>query len=230
MMPRMMTARVERPSGRRFQIRIPVLPVLLVLSPLLILAAAVACLVFRVSMVRTFGAGARIPFALPGTQLDFRVEGWAVLVSITGGKQEVWMNEQRKDILDMLAEGKVTPDEAEQLISALERDLAPAVVSSELRPKGKAKYLRLVVDVTDEDEPVRVNARVPMQLLRAGVRLAALIPPQALAKANAELDRSGVPLDLTQLKPDQLEALVEYLDEVTLEVDSSDAKVRVFCE
>jgi hypothetical protein len=140
------------------------------------------------------------------------------------------MNEQRKDILDMLAEGKVSAEEAEQLIAALERDQAPVPASSAVRPKGRAKYLRLEVDTMENGEPGRVNARVPLQLLRAGVRLAALIPPKALARANAELDRSGVPIDLTQLKPEQLEDLVEHLEEMTLEVDQPDAKVRVFCE
>lgn len=140
------------------------------------------------------------------------------------------MNEQRKDILDMLAEGKITAEEAEQLIAALERDQPPAASSLDVRPKGKAKYLRVVVDALENGEPGRVNVRVPLQLLRAGVRLAALIPPQALGQANAELNKSGVPFDLTQLKPEQLEALVEHLDEMTVEVDQPDAKVRVFCE
>jgi hypothetical protein len=71
---------------------------------------------------------------------------------------------------------------------------------------------------------------VPLQLLRAGVQLVALVPPRALDRANAELDKSGVPIDLKQLKPEQLEALVEHLDEVTLEVDQPDTKMRVFCE
>ena len=140
------------------------------------------------------------------------------------------MNEQRKDILGMLAEGKITAEEAEQLIAALERDQVPPAAGPGARPKGKAKYLRLEVDTNENGEPGRVNARVPLQLLRAGVRLAALIPPQALEKANAELSRSGVPFDLAQLKPEQLEALVEQLDEVTLEVDQPDAKIRVYCE
>lgn len=140
------------------------------------------------------------------------------------------MNEQRKDILDMLAEGKITAEEAEQLIAALERDQPPAASSLDAQPKGKAKYLRVVVDALENGEPGRVNVRVPLQLLRAGVRLAALIPPQALGQANAELNKSGVPFDLTQLKPEQLEALVEHLDEMTVEVDQPDAKVRVFCE
>lgn len=140
------------------------------------------------------------------------------------------MNEQRKDILDMLAEGKINADEAERLIAALERDQPSTASSLDARPKGKAKYLRVVVEASEDGEPARINVRVPLQLLRAGVRLAALIPPQALGKANEELNKSGVPFDLAQLKPEQLEALVDHLDEMTVEVDQADAKVRVFCE
>jgi polyhydroxyalkanoate synthesis regulator phasin len=141
------------------------------------------------------------------------------------------MNEQRKDILDMLAEGKITAEEAEQLIAALERD-QPQTSSSleDARPRGKAKYLRVLVDSLEDGEPGRVNVRVPLQLLRAGVKLAALIPPQALERLNAELGKSGVPFDLSQLKPEQLEELVDHLDEMTLEVDQTDARVRIFCE
>lgn len=140
------------------------------------------------------------------------------------------MNEQRKDVLDMLAEGKVSAEEADQLIAALERDQLPATVSTDVRPKGKAKYLRLLVDTIEGDEPTRVNIRVPLQLLRAGVQLAALIPPVAITRVNEELTRSGVPFDLSQLKPEQLEALVDQLDELILDVDQPDTKVRIFCE
>lgn len=136
------------------------------------------------------------------------------------------MNEQRKEVLDILAEGKISASEAELLLAALEREQPVA----DARPNGRAKYLRVVVDSMDSGEPGKVNLRVPLQLLRAGVQLAALIPAQALERANAELSRSGVPLDLTQLKPAQLEALVEHLDDVTVEVDQPDAKVRIFCE
>jgi SHOCT-like domain len=140
------------------------------------------------------------------------------------------MNEERKAILDMLAEGKITAEEAERLIAALERGQPPAAPGLDSRSKGRAKYLRVVVDAVEESEPTRVNVRVPLQLLRAGVKLAALLPPQALHRANDELSRSGWPIDLTQLKPEQLEALIEHLDEMTVEVDAPDATVRVFCE
>ena len=140
------------------------------------------------------------------------------------------MNEQRKDILDMLAEGKTTAEEAELLIAALERDQPPATSNPDIRPKGKAKYLRVVVETLEDGEPGRVNVRIPLQLLRAGVRLTALIPPQALIRPTPELNKSGMPFDLTQLKPEQLEALMDHLDEMTVEVDQPDTKVRIFCE
>ena len=63
------------------------------------------------------------------------------------------MTEQRKDILDMLASGKITAEEAEQLIAALERDQAPTVAGHDARPKAKLKYLRVMVDATDNGEP-----------------------------------------------------------------------------
>ncbi|MDA1361390.1 hypothetical protein O1R50_17315 [Glycomyces luteolus] len=138
------------------------------------------------------------------------------------------MNEQRKAILDMLAAGTITVDEAERLLAAIEPgEPAPSTPG---RPKGKAKYLRLVVEYVENGEPGRVNIRTPIALLRAGVRLSALVPAQALEKANAEMAKSGVPFDLTQLKPDELEEFVNHLDEVIVDIDSSDAQVRIFSE
>ncbi|MFD1538681.1 SHOCT-like domain-containing protein [Nonomuraea guangzhouensis] len=141
------------------------------------------------------------------------------------------MSEQRKDVLDLLAGGKITVEEAERLIAALERAEPPAAASPTARPKGKAKYLRVMMEFDEGDgESGRLNIRAPLQLLRAGVQLAALIPPQALDRANAELSKSGVPFDLTQLKPEQLEALVDHLDETIVELEMTDGYLRVFCE
>jgi SHOCT-like domain len=143
------------------------------------------------------------------------------------------MNEQRRQILQMLAEGKITADEAERLIDAIEREQPESPPTAAARPKPRPKYLRLVVNWEDDsagDGPGRVNVRVPLQLLRAGVRLTSLIPPQALTRLNAELNRSGVPIDLTQLKPQHIEELIEQLDELTVDVDDAESKVQVFCE
>lgn len=143
------------------------------------------------------------------------------------------MNEQRGQILQMLAEGKITADEAGRLIDALEREQPISPPAAEFHPKPRPKYLRVLVSWTDDyggDGPGRINIRVPLQLLRAGVRIASLIPPQALAKINAELDKSGVPIDLTELKPQHIEELIEHLGGLTVDVDDPDSKVQVFCE
>ena len=141
------------------------------------------------------------------------------------------MNEQRRQILQMLAEGKITADEAGRLIDALEHEQPESPPGAVPRPKPRPEYLRVVVsDDSDGDGPTRINIRVPLKLLRAGVRLASLVPPQALTKVNAELNKSGVPIDLTELKPQHIEELIEQLDDLTVDVGDPDTKVQVFCE
>jgi hypothetical protein len=85
MMPQLLTVRVRRPEGRLIRIWVPVLPVVLVLSPLLILAtlaATVACPMYRVRVTQVFGTGWRLFCALPGTRVDVHEGRMAVLVSI----------------------------------------------------------------------------------------------------------------------------------------------------
>ncbi|MFJ6699048.1 SHOCT-like domain-containing protein [Streptomyces sp. NPDC091272] len=143
------------------------------------------------------------------------------------------MNEQRRQVLQMLADGKVTADEAERLLAVLEREQPAPPTTAAPRSKSRPKYLRVVVDSSDDpgsDGASRVNIRVPLQLLRAGVRLTSLLPPQAMTKVNTELARSGVPIDLTELKPQHLEELIEHLDDVIVDVEDPTSKVQIFCE
>ena len=78
--------------------------------------------------------------------------------------------------------------------------------------------------------PTKVNIRVPMQLLRAGVRLSSIIPPHARDQVNAAMAQNGVPFDISALKPENLDDLIEQLNELTVDVDKEHTKVRVFCE
>ncbi|MDO8380020.1 hypothetical protein [Phenylobacterium sp.] len=141
------------------------------------------------------------------------------------------MSEDRRSILQMLSEGKVTPDEAERLIAALERGAAPRAPEGAPAAKAAPKYLRVAVD-TDEGHggPTKVNVRVPMNLLRAGVRLSSIIPPQARDKVNEAMRQHGVPFDINALKPENLEQLVEQLNDLTVDVDQDRTKVRIYCE
>ena len=136
------------------------------------------------------------------------------------------MNDNRRQLLDMLAEGKITAEEAERLMAALERSDAPPA-----RAGGNFKYLRVLVDAQDPlDGPTKVNVRVPMQLLRAGVKLTGVIPDRAREQVNEAMRKEGIPFDINKLTPDNLEDMVEQLRDLTVDVDNANAKVRVFCE
>ena len=143
------------------------------------------------------------------------------------------MNDDRRSILQMLADGKITADEAERLLAALDRtDPAPSRAAALSGSNAAPKYLRVTVDTDEPGEggPTKVNIRVPMALLRAGVRLTSLIPPKARDQVNAELAKNGVPFDIGQLRPENLEDLVDQLNELTVDVDQERTKVRIYCE
>ena len=131
------------------------------------------------------------------------------------------MTEERKKILEMLAAGTITADEAERLIVALEEADSRERQSSVPGASGRTpRYLRIVVDDADD----RVNVRIPMKLIRAGIKLGALIPQGVVDQAKEE---SGI--DLSQLDPDNLDEIIANLDDLTVDIDGKE-KVRIFCE
>ena len=171
------------------------------------------------------------------------------------------MNDNRRQILNMLADKKITAEEAERLLNALESNQtgaadavrnggnagngfgnAAGTASGGLHggesSRGRAKYLRVLVDAEEGSDgkkgPTSVNIRVPMQLLRAGVRLASLIPAQAHDHLDEALSKNGVPLTLSQIKPENLEELIDHLDDLTVDVAANEnhgsVKVKVFSE
>jgi hypothetical protein len=158
------------------------------------------------------------------------------------------MNENRRQILEMLAAGKITADEAEKLLAALDPDTtaAPNAFANggsagkdapSASSKTHAKYLRVQVEADESMTGMKgattVNVRVPMQLLRAGVRLAGLIPKQAHNQLDEAFTKHGVPITLSQIKPENLEELIDHLEDLTVDVEGKEGnatKVRVFCE
>ncbi len=134
------------------------------------------------------------------------------------------MNNSRMKILEMLAEGKITADEASALLEKVnvsERSETPSREAVETT-EGMPRYLRVVVDSSDGD---KVNVKVPMSLIRTGIKLSALMPADA---ADAVKDHG---IDLSTLRDLPTEELIEALRELEVNVDSADGDtVRVFTE
>jgi hypothetical protein len=140
------------------------------------------------------------------------------------------MNEDRKQILEMLSSGRITADEAERLMAAL--DGAPA---SSPAPKGMPKYLRVQIEADDRhggDTMTKVNIRVPLALLRAGVKLKSLLPEDARDQVNEAMREKGMDFDINQIKPENLDALLETLKDFSIDIDKKkrDARIKFFCE
>lgn len=158
------------------------------------------------------------------------------------------MNDDRRSILDLLAAGKITADEAVRLLAALDvkpgsapdssASAASGAQGAAVPSKARSKYLRVLVEADETTTGLKggsttVNVRVPIALLRAGVRLAGLIPARAHDQLDKAFSQYGIPLTLSQIKPENLEEIIDHLDDLTVDVDGKDenkTRVRVFCE
>jgi hypothetical protein len=138
------------------------------------------------------------------------------------------MTEERKKILEMLASKKISVEEAERLLNALGEPESGSGGPTGGKPSWK--YLRILVEPGPGSESGdKVNIRVPMKLIRAGLKWAALIPKYAQKDINKALQDKGIDLDFSQIKPEDLQDILTNLDELTVDVDGRD-KVRIFCE
>jgi hypothetical protein len=138
------------------------------------------------------------------------------------------MSEETRKILDMLREGKIGVEEADKLLAAVSPQGAGAA-DAPVQAAGK-KYLRVQVDPEPGAQNAdRVNIRVPMKLIRAGLKLAAFLPDDAQSQVNDALREKGFNVNLSKITPDDLEELVANLDDLTVDVEGKQ-KIRIYSE
>ncbi len=154
------------------------------------------------------------------------------------------MNENQKKILEMLAQGKISVDEASRLLYLVNSGAGNPDKTEKIEPdtKVKAKYLRVTV-TPGEGEPggkgnlfqdgnvERVNIRIPMSLIRAGMKLTSLVPPETMDKVDRALKEKGVNFDIRNIKSGDVEELIEALGDMQIDVEGGRGeKVKVFVE
>ncbi|MBI3374855.1 MAG: hypothetical protein HY017_24295 [Betaproteobacteria bacterium] len=149
------------------------------------------------------------------------------------------MTENHRKILEMLSQGKISVADAERLLEKLKAPVETRADAAEeeaeaggasstgringAKPGAKLpKFLRVVVDGVAGEH---VNVRVPVSLVRTGVRLGALLPKQARRAVEAQgVDLSG----LSELDADELVRALAELEVNVEEVDGG--RLRIFCE
>lgn len=146
------------------------------------------------------------------------------------------MNEERMKILGMLSEGKITAEEADKLIEAIEGAAGKPGRSFDDRippgADGIPKYLYVQVNSLNEDgsgEPETVNVKVPMALIKAGVNIASLMPEDVQGEINSAMDKKGIKFNLSDIKKENLDEFLLALRELEVNVDGENERVRIYC-
>jgi hypothetical protein len=168
------------------------------------------------------------------------------------------MSDETRRVLDLLAQGKITVDEADRLLAAI--GPAPAGSAATTAAKGTAtaeapspKFLRITITKPqgwpgDDGKHARrawmwsgymgdrsreVTIRVPVALVRNGMRLGAMIPGLRGAGLQAHLRERGVDVDLSKIDAETIDQLVREFGEVNIDLVSergAKAQVRITCE
>jgi len=162
------------------------------------------------------------------------------------------MSDETRRILDLLAQGKITVDDADQLLravgqtppdpSAREKEAGERKqgwkgilgVGAVRLPPGEAsgvRYLKIEVNKTGaEGREKRVNLKVPIALVRGGMRLGAIVGGCAGEDVVRRLRERGIDLDLSAIDDAAIGNLLRNLGELTVDVDKGTSQVRITCE
>lgn len=111
-------------------------------------------------------------------------------------------SEERLRILQLLQEGKITPQEASALLDALDAPRRPAAAPS----SRKARWLHIRVTDLKTGKP-RVNVTLPVAMVRAALKLG--------SRLSTELEGLDPALLETCLAQGELCTLVDMIDEAS---------------
>jgi hypothetical protein len=143
------------------------------------------------------------------------------------------MSAERKKILEMVAEGKISAEDGERPLDKIGKPAAESGAAKEALPAAgvtgnataggkKCRYLRILVERPGEDN---VNVRVPLAFTRTGARLLAVMP----RRVTERLAEQGI--DLEALSALKGEELGQALEELHVDIEKGDGKkVKIFCE
>jgi len=114
--------------------------------------------------------------------------------------------EERVKILKLVQDGKISADQGVLLLETLQDPLKSKNESSSGQPKGTqvARWFRVSVTDTDTGK-IRVNVRLPVNLITAGVKMGARFSPEV----------EGLDMDqlMTLIKAGEIGKIVDVVDE-----------------
>lgn len=135
------------------------------------------------------------------------------------------MSEETKKVLEMVAEGKISANDAEKILEKLAGSAQSTSTQEEAKSAEpaakKPRFLRIVVDKPGQEQ---VNVRMPLSFTRSGRGLLAVLP----SRVSEKLGELGI--DFAALGSKNGEDWAQALENADINVESGDKKVRIFCE
>jgi len=95
-------------------------------------------------------------------------------------------SEERLKVLQMIQDGKITAEEGMRLLEALGQKPSTQSEPAKTPPPRTARWFRLRVVDTNSGK-VRVNVRMPVSVINAGVKMGARFSPEVEGLKTSEL-------------------------------------------
>lgn len=152
------------------------------------------------------------------------------------------MSDDTRRVLDLLAQGKITVDDAERLLAAMAQHAAEPAGAASPRAgdaangdTAKPRYVRIIVHKAAHEgrREKDVQIRVPIAIVKSGMRLGAMIPgfpDEITARLRRAARERGLDVDFSKLDGAAFDAMLKELSDRNIEVDSGRAQVRISCE
>jgi hypothetical protein len=145
------------------------------------------------------------------------------------------MNDETRRVLDLLAQGKITVDEAGRLLTALNapgRTETAGAASADTATSATPRFVRIAVHQAAKEgkRDKDVNIRVPIAIVRSGMRLGAMIPGLAGDQFTARMRERGLDVDFSKLDGPAIEAVLKELANANIEIEDGRSQVRITCE
>jgi hypothetical protein len=107
------------------------------------------------------------------------------------------VSEEKRKILNMVAEGKLTPEEADRLLDAL-RDA-----------RGKKRFFKIRVYDKDNRERPSVKVNIPIGVLKLASKIGAAF--HGVMPDGMKLSLQGKEIKLDELTPDMIDGIIDGL-------------------
>ena len=143
------------------------------------------------------------------------------------------MNDQTKRVLEMVAGGKISVDEGERLLGALgQGDTSGADEGGADRvADGQVpRFLKIEAASTKDGKDEGFRMRVPLELLRAGIKMRALIPEGKRHKINEKLRQKGIGGDIFEMSDAEIDGLIRSMGELEVEGGDGGGTFRLYLE